>query len=190
MRLLLFGGTFNPIHLGHLLAAEELRDEFGYDLVLFVPAACPPHKTIAEDPGAEARLAMLELGVKDNPAFRVDSCELSRSGLSYTIDTLLGLPDRYDIEGKPGLIIGDDLAPGFASWRSPDLIAQTADIIIARRGGSDFHFPFAHTRASNRLMPISSSEIRGRIAEGRSVRYLLPDPVLEYIQEKRLYEAR
>jgi nicotinate-nucleotide adenylyltransferase len=190
VRLLLFGGTFNPLHWGHLLAAEELRDEFGYDLVLFVPAACPPHKTIAGDPGAEARLAMLELGVRDNPAFRVDPCELSRPGLSYTIDTLRCLPDRYDIEGKPGLLIGDDLASGFSSWRSPELIAESADIIIARRGGADFHFPYKHTRATNRLIPISSSEIRQRMAEGRSVRYLVPDPVLEYMEEKGLYEAR
>ena len=190
MRLLLFGGTFNPVHWGHLLAAEELKDEFGYDLVLFVPAACPPHKTIAGDPGAEARLAMLELAVKDNPGFRVDPCELSRPGLSYTIDTLRCLPDRYDIEGKPGLLIGDDLAPGFSSWRSPELIADCADIIIARRGGADFHFPYAHTRATNRLIPISSSEIRRRVGEGRSARYLVPEAVLEYIREKGLYEAR
>ncbi len=190
MRLLVFGGTFNPIHLGHLILAEELKAEFGYDLVLFVPSARPPHKELREDPGAPARLSMLRLAIQDNPGFAVDNCELSRSGPSYTIDTLRGLSSRHVFEGKPGLVLGDDLAAGFPSWKEPCAIASESDLILARRGEERVVLDFRHKKASNRLIPLSSSEIRGLIHRGRSVRYLVPDPVVEYICERGFYGAR
>jgi nicotinate-nucleotide adenylyltransferase len=189
VRILLFGGTFNPVHWGHLLLAEELREEFGYDLVLLVPAARPPHKEAVSDPGPSARLEMLNLAVAGNPGLAVDDCELLRGGLSYTADTLRDLPSRYAIEGRPGLAIGDDLAPGFPSWREPEAIAAMADIIVARRGG-DFgsgEFPYTHRRANNRLIPLSSSEIRERVGKGLSIRYLVPEAVRGYILKGRLY---
>lgn len=189
MKLLVFGGSFNPVHWGHLLAAEELREEFGYDLVLFVPAARPPHKTLLDDPGAEERIEMLRLAVSGNSTFRIDDCEIGREGLSYTVDTLKELPERYHIDGKPGLVIGDDLASGFKDWHCPAEIAGLSDIIVARRSGAAFELPYPHREAHNRLIPISSSEIRARLASGRSVRYLLPDPVFEYIGKKGLYHA-
>lgn len=189
MRILLFGGTFNPVHWGHLVLAEELREEFGYDLVLFVPSARPPHKEIASDPGAERRLEMLTLALSGNPGFAIDGCELSRPGLSYTIDTLRHIAQRPDLDGKPGLVIGDDLVPGFASWHEPASIAAEADIVVARRDGRDAPLGFPHRRASNRLIPVSSSEIRDRVASGRSIRYLVPDAVRKYIEEGGLYDA-
>ena len=195
MRLLLFGGTFNPVHWGHLILAEELREEFAYDLVLFVPAARPPHKDVASDPGPEARLAMLQLAREGNPHLAVDDCELYRPGPSYSIDTIRGLSARYSIEGLPGLVIGDDLAPTFSTWREAEALARESDILIARRGGyisafadgREMDFPYRHRCATNRLIPLSSSEIRERIAAGRSVRYLVPESVFEYIRRGRLY---
>lgn len=191
MRILLFGGTFNPVHWGHLVLAEELREEFGYDLVLFVPSARPPHKEVASDPGAEARLAMLTLALADNPRFAVDDCELSRPGLSYTIDTLRHLAGRAGLEGKPGLVIGDDLVPGFPSWHEPAAIAAESDIIVARRDPAVGRCPdlgFPHRMASNRLIPLSSSEIRSRVASGRSIRYLVPEAVRLYIGKGGFYD--
>ena len=192
MRILLFGGTFNPVHWGHLVLAEELREEFGYDLVLFVPSARPPHKEVASDPGPEARRAMLSLALADNPRFAVDDCELSRPGLSYTIDTLRHIAARSDLEGKPGLVIGDDLVPGFPSWHEPAAIAAESDIIVARRDPAAERCPelcFPHRKASNRLIPLSSSEVRTRVASGRSIRYLVPEAVRLYIEEGGLYDA-
>lgn len=188
MRILLFGGTFNPVHWGHLVLAEELREEFSYDLVLFVPSARPPHKQVSvSDPGPEERLAMLRLAVSGNPGLAVDDCELHREGPSYTVDTLKYFLSHYEVEGRPGLVIGDDLAPGFASWREPETIASMADIIIARRGGEGTAFPYRHLNARNRLIPISSSEIRERLMSGLSVRYLVPEAVLDYIRKGGLY---
>lgn len=192
MRILLFGGTFNPVHWGHLILAEELREEFGYDLVLFVPSARPPHKEVASEPGPEARLAMLSLALEDNPRFAVDDCELSRPGLSYTIDTLRHIAGRAGLEGKPGLVMGDDLVPGFPSWHEPAAIAAESDIVIARRDPAGEGWPqlaYPHLRASNRLIPLSSSEIRARVASGRSIRYLVPEAVRLYIEEGGLYDA-
>ncbi len=189
MKLLVFGGSFNPIHWGHLLAAEELKEEFGYDRVLFVPAARPPHKAL-DDPGAGLRVEMIRLAIADNSAFGLDLCEIGREGLSYTSDTLADIAARYKIDGKPGLIIGDDLASGFKDWHLPGIIAGLADLIVARRSGAAFDLPYVHRLAHNRLIPVSSSEIRQRRAEGKSIRYLVPDPVFEYIEERGLYGAR
>lgn len=191
MKLLLLGGSFNPVHLGHLVMAEELRAEFGYDLVLLVPSYKPPHKDIDREPGTEHRLAMLRLAVGDDPTMAVDDCELKRGGTSYTIDTLADIASRYEIEGKPGLVIGDDLIPGFSSWRDPDAIAAAADLVCAHRK-SDVELPlaYAHRYASNSLVRVSSSMVRERIASGRPFRRLLEASVYDYIVEKGLYGLR
>lgn len=189
MRILLFGGSFNPVHWGHLILAEEVREEFGYDRVLFVPAAQAPHKIEAHDPGAGSRLELLRIACAGNQAFGVDDWELCRPGPSYTIDTLRALPGRYAYEGLPGLVLGDDLAAGFGQWREPDAIASLAELVLARRLGTDPVLAWPHRRATNRLIPLSSSEIRQRLAEGRSVRYLLHPGVEAAIREKGLYGA-
>lgn len=190
MRLLVIGGSFNPVHWGHLLLAEELLEEFGYDRALFLPAGKPPHKSLQEDPGAEARLDMLRAAVAGDARFLVDPRELERSGPSYTVDSLAELVAAGGLEGKPGLAIGDDLAPGFPSWREPERILELAELVVARRGGGDFALPFPHRRASNRLVPVSSSEIRARAREGRSFRYLVPREVYERIRSGGYYGLR
>jgi nicotinate-nucleotide adenylyltransferase len=188
VRLLVLGGSFNPVHIGHLAMADEVRAEFGYDLVLLVPSLRPPHKSLAPEPGGERRLEMLRLAVGDDPTMAVDGCELERGGISYTIDTLRNLATRYPIEGRPGLVIGDDLIPGFPSWRSPGELAEAADLICAHRSSpEELALPFPHRYAHNSLIQVSSSMIRRRISEGGAFRRLVPAPVYRYILEGGLY---
>lgn len=191
MRLAILGGTFNPVHLGHLFLAEEVLACLGYDRILFVPASVPVHKTMACEVGAVHRLRMLRRAVAPYRHFRVDDCELRRGGASYTIETVREVAVRYPLEGKPGLIIGDDLAAGFDTWKEAELLAGLTDLIVAHRG-TTARVPLAHscTYVENTLLPVSSSEVRRRLAAGLPVRSLLPARVLAYIRRHRLYGAR
>ncbi len=192
MRLLVFGGTFNPIHLGHLIMAEEVREEFGYDRVLFVPAARSPFKDGSEDPGPEHRLEMLRLACADNPAFTIDAREMGRGGTSFTIDTIRELVSEGLVEPRPGLLVGDDLVSGLPAWREFEALKIETQIIVARRGGvpgEDALDP-AYLRASNRVIPLSSSDIRLLASKGLSIRYIVPESVRAYILDKRLYGTR
>lgn len=187
MRLLVLGGSFNPIHLGHLMLAEEVAAEFSYDRIMLVPSLQPPHKILADDPGAGHRLSMVRAAVEGNPGYLVDTCELERNGLSYTFETLGHLVSAYPIEGKPGLVIGDDLAAGFSSWRNPEGICQLADLVLARRGGEVSSLQFRHRVAHNMLLPVSSTDIRSRIEASRPWRWLVPSQVAHYIEDHELY---
>jgi len=188
MRLAILGGTFNPIHVGHLFLAEEARALLGYDRVLFVPANVPVHKTMAIEVGARHRLRMLRLAVAGRRGFLVDDCELKRGGNSYMIDTLLDVLERYRPEGRPGLLIGDDLAGGFPTWRQAPRLAELAELVVAHRttaGRVAMEYPCRYIE--NSLLPVSSSEVRRRLGGGLPVRYLVPDRVLAYIRRHRLY---
>jgi nicotinate-nucleotide adenylyltransferase len=193
MRIVILGGSFNPVHFGHLIMAESIRAQFSYDRVLLVPANNPPHKSLIDDPGTEHRLAMLNLAVGDDPSMIVDDCELRRGGPSYTVDTLRDVIARYNPEGKPGLIIGDDLAGGFFSWREPERIVELADIICARRTTKTIDpiqsetKMFPYLRADNPIVEVSSSIVRDRISSGKPFRRFLDPRVYEYIVENRLY---
>jgi nicotinate-nucleotide adenylyltransferase len=191
VRIALLGGSFNPVHVGHLIMAEEARSRLGYDIAILVPSMRPPHKDLEDDPGPGHRLAMLALAIEGDPSFAVDDCELRRGGLSYTIDTLRDVISRLKPEGKPGLIIGDDLAEGFASWRDPEGILEIADLVLARRSGLEpIGFPYPHLRADNALVQVSSSMVRERIAAGRAFRRLVDPRVYDYILRNGLYGAR
>jgi nicotinate-nucleotide adenylyltransferase len=191
VRLLVFGGSFNPVHVGHLVAAEELRAEFGYDVVLLVPSFDPPHKELVEDPGAEHRIAMLRLAAEGDATMVVDDCEMLRGGTSYTIDTLKDISGRYAVDGKPGLVLGDDLIPGFSAWKNPTAIAEAADIICAHRlSEGDLPLAFSHVYAHNSIVKISSSMVRDRIRAGLPFRRLIDPSVFRYIVEHGLYGFR
>jgi nicotinate-nucleotide adenylyltransferase len=191
MRLAILGGTFNPVHVGHLFLAEEVRDLLGYERILFVPANVPVHKSMPVEVGARHRLRMLQLAVAGTRGFLVDSCELERGGNSYTIDTLEHVLEHYRPEGRPGLIIGDDLVEGFPAWRQAARVAELAELIVARRGPTTaapaWPFPACVRRIENLLLPVSSSEIRRRLAAGRPARHLVPERVLRYVRRHRLY---
>jgi nicotinate-nucleotide adenylyltransferase len=185
---LILGGTFNPVHCGHLFLALDARAALGYEVVILVPAFRPVHKDPAPVIAAGHRLAMLELAVRGLEGVRVDDCEVRRGGPSYSIDTVRELVSRRGIDGRPGFIVGDDLLPGYGGWKEPDALAREAELIVVRRRqGEPVPFAWPHRSFPNTVLPISSSEIRSRAAGGRTIRFLVPDPVAEYIQAHRLY---
>jgi nicotinate-nucleotide adenylyltransferase len=185
---LVLGGTFNPVHCGHLFLALDARQSLGYDEVILVPALVPVHKDPSPVTAAEHRLAMLELAVQGLEGVRVDDLEVRRGGPSYSIDTVRELVSRRRIDGLPGFLLGDDLLAGFAAWKEPDALAREADLIVVRRSpGALPSFPWRHRLFTNTILPISSSEVRRRAAEGRTIRFLVPDGVAAYIEAHRLY---
>jgi len=191
LRLLVLGGSFNPVHIGHLVMVEEIRVEFGYDLAILVPSLRPPHKRLAEEPGPELRMEMLRLALDADESLAMDACEIERGGVSYTIDTLRDVASRYPLEGRPGLILGDDLIPGFPTWRRPEELAEAADLICAHRScREELPLPFPHRYAHNSIVEISSSQVRERIAAGGAWRRLVPQPVFRFIVERGLYGLR
>lgn len=194
MRLAMLGGSFNPIHIGHLLLADEVCHRLAYDKVLFVPVNLPPHKELADGATSEQRLEMVRLSIAGNSRFGVDTCELERGGISYTYDTISCLREQYagQLEGKIGLIMGDDLVEGFEEWGHYQELPELADIILARRicwnGTVRKEFPYRHIELDNGILPVSSSQIRrARNGDGGSWRYLVPESVYRYIIQGNLY---
>jgi nicotinate-nucleotide adenylyltransferase len=177
-----FGGTFDPVHVGHLAIANAALDELGLDRVYFVPARRSPLKQDGPGASAEDRLAMLNAATADEPRFRVSTLELDRKGPSFTVDTLESLRG----ESQLFLILGSDAYADFERWREPERIKDLATIVVAARPGAPNAPPGARMLDSP-LMDISSRELRARAARGRSLRYLVPKAALRYIEEHRLY---
>ncbi|MDR0557073.1 MAG: nicotinate (nicotinamide) nucleotide adenylyltransferase [Treponema sp.] len=192
MRLAILGGSFNPVHIGHLALADAVISTLHYDRVIFVPAFVSPFKPDANVENPQDRLDMLVSSIAGDPRLTVDDCELRRKGVSYTINTVDDIIRRYYPDGKPGLVIGDDLARDFTRWYKSDEILERADVIIVRRlyrEGMDAPvFPFPHTALDNEIMDISSSTIRERIARDKNWRYLTPAGARSVIEDRRLYK--
>ena len=190
MRVGLMGGTFDPIHLGHLRAAENVREALSLELVLFVPAAEPPHKPTFSLSPARDRLAMVALATADNRSFVASDLELRRSGPSYTVDTLAELA-RERRGDEMFLIVGSDTLGEMATWHEPERIFALCTIAVADRPGAEdtaASLPTALVaRVSGPGLFLSASEVRRRVREGRSVRYLIPDTVAAYIASRGLY---
>lgn len=183
----IFGGTFNPVHNGHLHLAVSVCAELGYDKVIFVPANLSPHKEADDLIANLHRLTMVRRAIADYSFLSVDECELDRGGVSYTIDTIRYLGSTY---GRLGVIIGDDLVADYSSWRQASALALEADLILGRRKDDSASLPFPHQGVSNVRLPISSQLIRERLRTGQAVDYLIPSPVLSYIVENGLYQDR
>ncbi len=188
MKTVILGGSFNPPHLGHLFLAEQALIQGGYDQVLLIPAHIPAHKDDVPMAAPQDRLAMVERAVEGLPAWSAEDCEIRRGGVSYTIDTLRYLKEKGRITGRAGIILGDDLAAGFSSWKEADTLALEADLILAQRGGS-MEFPYPHRRLKNRPLPLSSSEIRDRIDRGQAWKWLVARGTAEWIEERGLYRS-
>ncbi len=203
MRLAVFGGSYNPIHIGHLACADSVCSSLGYDRIAFVPAFSSPFKQEHSGCTAFDREAMVKLAIADNPHFYCERCELDRQGTSYTVDTLEFLAKKYpEREGKIGLIIGDDLLHGFYRWHNAHKILNYAELIVARRfsgwdtkaaAPADAQMPLMdalppHITLENELLPLSSTQIRQAVAGKKSWRYLVPPQVYSYIIEHNLYE--
>ncbi|MDC7239757.1 MAG: nicotinate (nicotinamide) nucleotide adenylyltransferase [Spirochaetales bacterium] len=190
MKLIMLGGTFNPPHVGHLKIADEVRRHFGYERLVLVPSYRPAHKSVDQEVSFHHRMKMVELSVQGWPDTVVSSCEHDRGGVSYSIDTILYLKELYKVEGRPGLIIGDDLVPGFAGWHRAEELSELADIIICHRGRpEDLDFPFRHRYFQNTMVEASSTDIREAVRAGQDVADLLPTAVLDYIRREGLYGA-
>ncbi len=197
MRVGVFGGAFNPPHLGHLVCAQEALVQLELDHLLFIPTGEPPHRELDDDPGAELRLAMAEDAVAGDERFSVSRIEVDREGPSYTVDTLAALR-----EGRPGdelfLILGGDQAGALESWHEPERVLERATVAVVERVGwtrNAIGIRLGRLAGADGLryldMPIvqvSSTSVRRRLREGRPIRYLVPDAVAERIESERLYE--
>ncbi len=209
MSLGILGGTFNPVHFAHLRLAEEMLEKLQLDRVLLIPASVPPLKSSGVAKAAD-RLEMLKLGAAGNPRFEVLDLELKRDGPSYTVDTLIELRASYPAEDL-WFLLGSDALLALDQWHAPDRLFELANFAVVDRPGSDGHeiedlLPASllgsfrgtanglkHSSGHElRRLPfmklgISASEIRTKLAQGASIRYLVPNPVLEYIEKHELY---
>jgi nicotinate-nucleotide adenylyltransferase len=196
-RIGILGGSFNPPHLAHLVCASEAATQLGLDRVLLTPVAAPPHKDAERDPGPRERLELCRLAIAGDERLGLCDLEVDRGGPSYTIDTLRELHARTP-EDHLTFITGGDIALGLPSWHEPEAVLGLARLAVADRSGSARedvaariaqHFPDAPPPLFFDMprLDISSSQIRRRIAEGRPIRYLVPDPVAEHIARGRLY---
>lgn len=186
MKLGLFGGTFDPPHLGHFLAAVDAAEALELDQVIWVPAATQPLKAGVGAADGVHRLEMARLTVAGDPRFSVEALEVERGGLSFTIDTLRTFRERY-----PGvalfLLLGADAAALLPKWREPEAVRALADIVVLTRAGSGLMRPDGVRTLATRRVDVSATEIRARVRVGRSIRGFVPDAVEEYIAAHGLY---
>ena len=218
MKVAVFGGTFNPLHVGHAMLADTIVKELGYDKLLFVPTYQPPHKDFAKIVSAEHRMAMISrfCEMEGSGHFELETCEIDRGGISYTSDTLEFLTEKYEgkLSKKLAFVMGDEVAAEFHKWRNPQRISELADLLIVHRYPDvkaletslydnkptgdykgDFsvkfdlkNFAYPCIYIENPMLPVSSTDIRRRISEGKSFRYLVPPAVFDYIIENGLYK--
>jgi len=185
----IFGGTFDPIHLGHLITAQSVKEIRNLDKIIFIPAYISPHKTDAKPSSPEDRLNMIKIAVDGIPFFDCSDIEVNKGGISYTVDTLRELKKYYD---KIEFIIGYDNIFTFHTWKEPDEIFKLADVIVLKRKSShppqfeDKYFRqaiFVQTRG----IEISATDIRERVKSGMPINFLVPPKVMEYIYNHKLY---
>ena len=198
-RIGILGGTFDPIHMGHLITAEIVRVSAALDEIIFIPAERPPHKENKGEAPAEDRLLMVQCAVEGNPAFSVSDIELRREGPSYTVDTIAALSEQLG-DAELFFITGADAMNDLYRWHDPVRLLHSCTFIVAARQGveldeSRLAEQFSPEQRSRiRIVPtphleISSTVIRARVRAGRSIRYLVPRAVELYIEERGLYRA-
>ncbi len=187
----IFGGTFDPPHLGHLIVAQEVQDKLKLERIFFIPASLPPHKKKVKTSAAFHRLRMVQLATQDNPNFKVLDLELKREGDSYTVDTLKALLKRY-AQVQFFLILGLDNLNHIHSWKKPEEILKLSQVVFITRPGVTLDKTSKWLSRSRllevKVIDISSSDIRMRVKEGKSIKYLVPDKVLKYIGSHNLYK--
>jgi nicotinate-nucleotide adenylyltransferase len=189
VRIGLLGGSFDPPHNGHLLAAGDAFDALDLDRLIFIPAAIQPLKAEQDAAAAEHRLAMVQRLVDDDPRFAASSVEIDRGGLSYTVDTLSAFAAEMP-SAELFWLVGADVVRSFARWREPERITELATVVVLERADEApdlASMPGTPRRLATRRIDISSTEVRRRVREGRSIRGFVPDAVAEYIAAQRLY---
>lgn len=200
MRLGIIGGTFDPIHNGHLIIAQEAALSLKLNRVLFIPAGDPPHKQKRAVSAAHHRFAMVQKAIANNPLFEVSTIEIDRPGLSYTVETLATLRQLYQTDDEFFFIIGVDAVADMLSWQSPERVLQLAKLAVVARPGYSLSLEKLQAGLPNTLLSeclvnvetpqieIASSWLRERVKSGLPIRYLVPDDVAAYIEENKLYQ--
>ena len=189
MRLGIFGGSFDPPHVGHLLAAVDAVETLALDRLIFVPARVQPLKVGRTAAAGHHRLEMVRLLVQGSPALEVDAVEIERDGLSFTVDTLTTFAGRYQAAER-FLLVGADVLSSFRKWREPERVVQLATLAVLQRndGTPDLSgLPGSPVVLPTRRIDVSSTEIRERVAAGKSIRGFVPEAVAAYIEAERLY---
>ncbi|MFA5275371.1 MAG: nicotinate-nucleotide adenylyltransferase [Candidatus Omnitrophota bacterium] len=188
MKIGILGGTFNPIHTGHLILAEEAREKLKLDKIIFVPAHLPPHKDNSDIAHPQQRFLMLRLALRGNKHFAVSNIEIRRQGRSYTIDTIKEFKKLYP-DDELYFITGSDLLKYLDEWKDLGEIIKMVKFIVATRPGYPLErIPTYISTLPIRAVDISAFEIRSAIKEDKSFRYLVPEKVFDYIERKRLYK--
>ncbi len=197
MRIGVLGGTFDPIHIGHLAAADEVRARLALERVLFIPAGLPPHKLHLQVTSTEHRLNMVRLAIADNPNFVLSRVDIDRFGPSYTMNTIELLRDEYGPGAELYFIMGSDSLAEFLTWHKPERLIRLCRIVALTRPGYrvdlkelEHLLPGAIARVQLLEMPllqISGTDIQRRVRMGLSIKYLVPPAVAEYIQQHKLY---
>lgn len=187
-RVGILGGTFDPPHLGHLIIAEEVRLALNLDEVWFMPSQEPPHKHKAFSPVCE-RIEMVKKAIECNPYFKLNTIEVDRLGKSYTVDTLKILKNRYP-DVMFYFIIGGDMVEYLPKWRKIDELMNMVTFVGVKRVGYKLETPYPVKLVDIPYIEISSTMIRDRINHNNSIAYLVPEAVIQYMKEKRLYEER
>lgn len=182
----ILGGNFNPVHLTHLILAEQVGNSLGLDKVYLMPEFLPPHVDEKKTIDPVHRLAMLELAIEGNPLLAIETSELERQGKSYTYDTMKELTRQHP-DTDYYFIIGGDMVEYLPKWHEIDALMNLVQFVAVRRPGYPVESPYPVIWVDVPLMDLSSTMIRKKISEGSSVRYYLPENVLHYIQEKGLY---
>lgn len=180
------GGTFNPVHLGHLVMADQVMCQLKLERVLFIPDAKPPHVDHKDTIAAKDRVAMLELAIANHPGFELDLLEIARGGKSYTYDTLVELKKRHPLNDYY-LILGADMISYLKKWHRIDDLAKLVTFVGVKRPGYPTHSEYPVIWVDAPELAISSTKIRHLVKHGASIRYLVPDAVATYIHEKGLY---
>ena len=186
MKIGLYGGSFDPIHHGHLILAREAREQLGLDRVLFIPAALSPHKLASTPTPGEARREMVAAAVAGEPGFACEDCDLRRAGPSFAIETVRELRARWP-DAEFFYLIGHDNVAKLPTWHSYEELRRAVQFVVFGRGEHDAPHDFP---TIVRRVDISATEIRSRVAQGRSIRYLVPEPVREIIEQRRLYKEQ
>ncbi|NQX45596.1 nicotinate-nucleotide adenylyltransferase [Paenibacillus tritici] len=192
MKVGIMGGTFDPLHIGHMMAAETARESYGLQEVWFMPSHIPPHKHEAGATGEE-RLAMVEEAVKDHPSFGILDWEVVRGGVSYTLETVISLQEEYP-QHEFFFIVGADMVQYLPKWQGIEELVKRLTFIGVGRPGTPLDLELLPAFIAGRvqladmpLVDISSTMLRARAAEGKSIRYMVPDAVYEYVQRSGLY---
>lgn len=188
-RIGIFGGTFNPLHMGHLAIAEEIRERMHLEKIIFVPSYMPPHKSKIKLAAAKSRFKMIKEAIKGNPFFAVSNSEIKRRGKSYSVDTLRYFRKLYGHRVKLYFIIGSDSLSELKRWREIQNIFKLACFVVVNRPGYPMrNLPSKSVAVVLPEFGISSSQIRQRLAQGKSIRYLVPEAVAKIIRRQRLYK--